>query len=416
MKNRLIVKASCRCLAAAKWLLPALMVFSYVPEASAGATFKIDDTKWLSIGAGLRTAFYAQEKGAANGSGWSNNFYLDNMRLYVNGQIHKYIKMEFNTEVKAGTNTGDSIRVLDAIGKFEFEPWLNSWGGRMLVPAERRELNGPFYSAVYDIFATGTPFESSDFNIEFKNNGTSAGAYGRDQGVTIWGSVFDGGRFQYAVGAFQGLVNGANQNDDLLYAQRVSYNFWEVEKNPGYYTSGTYFGKGGDILTVGASNQYQYHGAGTVNDPGSFRGTAVDVLMEKVLPNNSGVITFNGEYKNYGVTGFGMASRRLVQSGAVLGFAMFEGQAYDVSLMYLLPNKVAIGQFQPYLRYVEVMPIDSSNRNNYEAGLNYIIDGHNAKISLNYNYGDLMTKGLNYTNTVTGDHVSAVRLAFQLQI
>ena len=153
-----------------------------------------------------------------------------------------------------------------------------------------------------------------------------------------------------------------------------------------------------------------------MNDPGSFRGTAVDVLMEKVLPNNSGVITFNGEYKNYGVTGFGMASRRLVQSGAVLGFAMFEGQAYDVSLMYLLPNKVAIGQFQPYLRYVEVMPIDSSNRNNYEAGLNYIIDGHNAKISLNYNYGDLMTKGLNYTNTVTGDHVSAVRLAFQLQI
>ena len=399
----------------AKCLLPAWLALAGMPDAYAGATFKIDDTKWLSIGAGIRTAFYAQEKGAANGSGWANNFYLDNMRLYVNAQVHKYIKMEFNTEVKAGTNTGDSIRVLDAIGKFEFEPWFNIWGGRMLVPAERRELNGPFYSAVYDIFAAGTPFESSDFNTEFKTNGTSAGAYGRDQGVTIWGSAYDGGRFQYAVGVFQGLVNGANQNDDLLYAQRVSYNFLEIEKNPGYYTSGTYFGKGGDILTLGVSNQYQYHGAGTVHDPGSFRGTAVDVLFEKVLSNRA-VLTFNGEYKNYGITGFSMASRRLVESGAVLGFAMFEGQAYDVSLMYLLPDKVLIGQFQPYVRYVEVMPIDSSNRNNYEAGLKYIIDGHNANISLNYNYGDLLTKRLNYTDNVTGDHVSAVRLAFQLQI
>jgi hypothetical protein len=400
---------------AAKCLLPALLALAGMPDAHAGATFKIDDTKWLSIGAGLRSSFFAQEKGAANGSGWSNNFYLDNMRLYVNAQVHKYIKMEFNTEVKAGTDTGDSIRVLDAVGKFEFEPWLNIWGGRMLVPAERRELNGPFYSAVYEIFSAGTPFESSDFNIEFKSNGTSAGAYGRDQGITVWGAAYDGGRFQYALGFFQGLVNGANQNDDLLYAQRVSYNFLEIEKNPGYYTSGTYYGKGGDILTLGASNQYQYHGAGTVNDPGSFRGTAVDLLFEKVLPNQ-GVVTFNGEYKNYGITGFNMASRRLVQSGAVLGFAMFEGQAYDFSLMYLFPDKVAIGQFQPYLRYVEVMPIDSSNRNNYEAGLNYIIDGHNANISLIYNYGDLLTKRLNYTDTVTGDHVSAVRLAFQLQI
>lgn len=415
MKNTPKVRASAHRGSAARWLLPAFMALACTPDAYAGATFKIDDTKWLSIGAGLRSSFYAQEKGAANGTGWSNNFYLDNMRLYVNGQIHKYIKMEFNTEVRAGNNTGDTIRVLDGIGKFEFDPAFNIWGGRLLVPTERRELNGPFYSAVYDIFATGTPFQPSDFNIEFKTNGTSAGAAGRDQGVVLWGAVYEG-RFQYAAGFTQGLVNGANQNDDLLYSQRVSYNFLEVEKNPGYYTSGTYYGKGGDILTLAASNQYQYHGAGTQLDPGTFRGTEVDILFEKVMPNNLGVLTFNGEYKNYGISGFDMFSRRLVTYGVVNGFAMFEGQAFDVSLMYLLPQKVAIGQFQPYLRYVEAMPIDSSDRNNWEAGLNYIIDGHNANVSLIYNYGDLMTKGLNYTDTVQGNHVSAVRLAFQLQI
>src|SRR5574343_90083 len=69
------------------------------PEAQAGATFKIDDTKWVSVGAGLRTSFRAQESAAGgDGDKWSNDFNLDNIRLYLNGQIHKYLKVEFNTD------------------------------------------------------------------------------------------------------------------------------------------------------------------------------------------------------------------------------------------------------------------------------------------------------------------------------
>lgn len=183
-----------------------------------------------------------------------------------------------------------------------------------------------------------------------------------------------------------------------------------MEKNPGYYTSGTYYGKGGDILTVGVSNQYQEDGAGTRNDPGNFRGTAVDLLFEKPL-GNMGVVTINGEYKNYGIKGYSMASR--LAGG---GFAMFEGDAYDVSAMYLFPQKVWIGQFQPYVRYVNVDPIKSASREVYEAGINYIIDGHNAKIMLMYEYGDLLTKGLDYRSTASGDHVSSIKLGLQLQI
>lgn len=44
----------------------------------------------------------------------------------------------------------------------------NVWIGRHLVPAERREMNGPFYSAVYNIFQSGTPFEPSDYNTVIK--------------------------------------------------------------------------------------------------------------------------------------------------------------------------------------------------------------------------------------------------------
>lgn len=397
-----------------KPLLSALSLLTlavgYAPTTQAGATFKIDDTKWVSIGAGLRTSFQAAESGAgASANKWSNDFNLDNIRLYVNGQIHKYLKVEFNTDCQTCSNGGE-VRVLDAIGKIEYAPMVNLWVGRMLVPAERREMNGPFYSAIYNIFSSGTPFEPADYNLTIKSDGTSAGSFGRDDGATFWGAAFDG-RLQYAVGFFRGLRGGANVDDNILYSQRFAYNFWEVEKNPGYYTSGTYYGKGGDILTVAVSNQYQEDGAGTPADHGNFRGTAVDVLMEKVLPNNS-VVTLNGEYKNYGISdGYSQASR---DAGG--GFSMFGGNAYDVSGMYLFPQKVGIGQFQPYLRYVNVMPGGSSDRNSYEGGVNYVIDGHNARVSLSWEYGDLMTKGLNYTSTAAGEKTNAVKVGFQWQI
>lgn len=401
-------------------LLPAmtLMVLGGIQTSpvQAGATFKIDDTKWVSVGAGLRTSFESREDaaGTPGNSQWTNDFALDNIRLYLNAQIHEYIKLEFNTDCQTCSNGGE-MRILDAIGKFEYNPYVNVWMGRMLVPAERREMNGPFYSPIYNVFASGTPFEPSDYNLTIQGGGVSAGSFGRDDGATFWGAAFNG-RLQYAFGFFRGLRGGANVDDNILYAQRVAYNFWDVEKNPGYYTSGTYYGKGGDILTVAVSNQYQEDGAGTSFDPGTFRGTTADVLLEKVLPN-SGVLTFNGEYKNYGIgNGYSQATRDATYRTPAEGFSMFEGDAYDVSGMYLIPEKVWIGQFQPYVRYTNVMPSTSSNREAYEGGVNYVIDGHNARVSLSWTYGDLLTKGLNYTSSATGDHVNAIKLGFQLQI
>lgn len=110
---------------------------------------------------------------------------------------------------------------------------------------------------------------------------------------------------------------------------------------------------------------------------------------------------------NVGISGYRMAGG---------GFSMFEGDAYDASTMYWLPEKVWVVQFQPYIRYINLDPVQSASRENYEAGLNYIIDGHNARVMLMYDYGDLATKGLNYTATATGARVSTVQLGFQLQL
>ena len=134
---------------------------STLPSAYAGGTIKVDDDKFISIGMGIRQSFNMVEDGSASGKQWSNNFDINNARIYINGGIHKYVKFTFNTEcfncsVNGGTgfNGNSNIGLIDAIGKFEFTRTINFWVGRTLVPTERGELNGPFYHAVFDGFRT----------------------------------------------------------------------------------------------------------------------------------------------------------------------------------------------------------------------------------------------------------------------
>ena len=95
---------------------------------------------------------------------------------------------------------------------------------------------------------------------------------------------------------------------------------------------------------------------------------------------------------------------------------MFDGHSFSLVGLFLLPQKVGFGKFQPYARYTGIYANQSSDRDEFEAGINYIISGHNARVSLFYQYGDLATKGLNYAPGVTGRNVSRIGLGVQLQL
>lgn len=408
-------------------LLPALAMLMLAalnaPPTEAGATFKIDDTKWVSIGAGIRTSFAASEKPAgANGEKWSTDFALNNLRLYMNAQIHKYIKLEFNTEC-ANCGDGGDIRILDGVVKFEFNDYANLWAGRQLVPEGRIEMNGPFYSATFEPFKT--PFEPSDSSIQGVLPSPDAGTFGRDEGVNFWGSAVDG-HLKYVFGVFEGLkrsFNGAptaNVDGNMLYATRVAYNILDVEKAPGYYTGGTAYGADGDVLTVAGFAQYQEDGAGSFANPGNFLLAGGDVKFEKVLPGG-GVLTTNGEYKHFGITNFAEndgTDPAYFQAGGWNGplNSAFQGNTITGNLMYLIPNKVWIGQFQPYVMYTEVMRQNGPDQSEYEGGVNYIIDGHNARVSLLWQGGDLSGGGGIWNPGANGTFVNAIKLGVQIQI
>jgi len=410
---------------------------STLPSAYAGGKIGTDnENQWISLGMGIRTEFTAAEHASANGGSWNNRFGIDNARIYVNGKIHKYIGFEFNTECFScdGPQSGSQISadasnigLLDAIGKFEFNPYVNIWVGRMLVTGARDELNGPFYAAMYESFKT--PFNSADFKGTFGNGGS--GRYGRDNGVTFWGQVDPGfGHLQYSAGVYTGLQScgscvggapgGPNQQNSVLWAGRITYNFLNPEKNPGYYTSNTYYGTAGDILALAVGMNHQQNGAGSLTAPGDMTVFVSDLLFEKPLANDGGVLTITGEFKQYfanyneGTTGNG-AFNGAGGAASVDCFCMFDGMSYQGAALFLIPNEIGIGRFQPYARFTSVQPSHSATRDETEGGVNYIISGHNARISAFAQYGDLASLGTNYSPTATGDNNYALKVALQLQ-
>jgi hypothetical protein len=386
---------------------------SMLPSAYAGGVIKVDDDKWISLGMGIRASFNGIENSAVDQSSYANHFKIDNARLYIDGSIHRYLRFTFNTEcfncnVGSGVNHfggNSNIGLLDAIAKVEFNERFNIWAGRTLVPSERGELNGPYYHATYDGFRT--PFFPADFSGNFPsvtggpsffageraglaNTGGNAGAYGRADGVVFFGKIHPfGTHLMYVGSVFTGVRGGPNRGDSLMYAGRLQWNLLNDEINPGYYTSGTYYGTAGDILAIAGNVTHQKDGAGnfTTGNVSDFTGLSVDLLFEKVLPNDMGVFTFNGEFKrffaNYGEQAFTPTSGAFGDC-----FCIFNGHSWSVYGLYLIPKEIGIGKFQPYVRFTSIDPRYANLRQEWETGVNYVIAGHNARVSAYYRYGD----------------------------
>ena len=331
--------------------------------AIAGAKIKVDDTRWFSIGLGFRSSFAVTEDGAPNGQDSSSGVNFTNMRLYTAAKVHENVTLEFNTELGNATSrfdTDQAIRVLDAVAKFSFKGF-DLWAGRFLPPSDRSNLDGPFYLNNYD------------FPIVQAYPAIFAG---RDNGVAIM-KEYAGGKFKWSYGLFEGRTNSTNldtnpdQADNLLHAARVTYNFWDPE--PGYYTTSSYYGAK-DVLAVAFVYQREADGAGTSTTAGDFTGWNVDVLMEKKL-QNGGVVNLEGAYYDYDLDDKTDAS-------------LTQGEGYLLLGSYLIPKQIGWGKVQPYVRYQHFardnLTGDGGNRRRAEGGVNYIIDGQNAKISVLY--------------------------------
>src|ERR1035441_6238419 len=123
----------------------------------------------VTVGAGLRTSF---DHTAPNSGSSTDEFTLDSVRLYVNGDVTENIKFMFNTEYDQGTN---KVGVLDAVAEFGVSPKFNIWAGRFLPPSDRANLYGPYYANEWAVYTDGI----ADYYPNV--------AVGRDNGLAYWG-------------------------------------------------------------------------------------------------------------------------------------------------------------------------------------------------------------------------------------
>jgi hypothetical protein len=329
------------------------------------------DTKWydrVHIGGGIRTEFRAVSHGAPNGNGYSQDFAIDNARLYSGATINNWLSATLDAEFTA------SPAVLDAICQAKISESCNIWMGRLLPATDRSNFDGPFYLACWDFPALSDAFNATGKTAD------------RDDGVTVWGDV---DHFKYWAGVYEGHQPGPGAH--LLWAGRVQYDFMDDEK--GYYLQSTYYGSK-KIFAIGLAANYQVDAAGPGADlaPGGntvpMGNVSVDILFEEALSQlGNGVFTFELAYYYFGRHGYSNTV------GPVSGQDAGAGDGVLVQVSFLIPGKVGWGEFQPFVRYDGFDSLKgsarapaSTNARRYDLGVNYVIEGHNARISLVYTH------------------------------
>lgn len=323
------------------------------------ATVYTDGDKSLNIGMGMLTSIN-------NGTG--NKMNLDDFRLYTSGKVSKSIGFTFNMarDTQAGS---DQLRVMDAIAQIEVAPEVNLWAGQFLPAFDRQGLNGPYYSSASpSVYGTGF---QGNYPAKFK---------GRDVGIAVWGDIEN---FKYQLGVFNGTpktpLTSPNQTGSQLYSARVSYALLEAE--PGYYTSGTYYGAK-DIATIAMYWQHQKNGYGTAALPSNYTGTGVDFLFEKKIAQD-GAATLEGGY-----TKFDLGNNPVVPTtyGALYYLAPFQGKSWFIQPAYYTGYKVGAGILQPYVKYTSNTPDTGFGVKNTQTdiGVGYLIKGYDTRVFLNY--------------------------------
>lgn len=346
-------------------------------NAHAAKTFSFGEDQSVSVDLGIRASYTNADIPSSSGISRSSDFNFDSIRLGSSVSLNKYLKGRLSVQ----KDPDDYVRVLDAYVQLEFLDALNIWAGRILPPSDRANLDGSYYLNTWSY-----PGKVSQYPARF---------LGYDNGGVVWGRLFDK-HLTYSVGAFEGHnhFHGASNTDGhWLYAGRLQMDFCDTALDPAYYTSSTYYGDK-DVFSVGIASMYQKNGVGTANVKGDYLAWNIDALMEKKIAN-AGTVTLEAAYYNYDThntsDNTGLNAGLTDNVGSIR-----QGRSYLAGLAFLLPQSVVWGKLQPYFRFQKfdqdstpaggrsAPAVMAAISKQYDLGINYIIDGHNTRVSATY--------------------------------
>jgi hypothetical protein len=311
--------------------------------------------------------------------------------LNFSGQVHKNVRV--GTNVFANGLAGN-VGILDAWVGFDFVDEVHLWVGQLLIPVDRANKAGPFFSIPWNFFP-GAFVVGGTRVIVTPNEGSA----GRGTGGVLWGDLL-GGSLKYYLGAF--LSPTSNLAPHPLYSGRVSYALIGKER-PGFGQAACFYGAGDDTLALSLGGQYQKAGSVGPTPPmgaaptDDYSELNADAFAEFKLGGKGAFV--NGEFDYYHYTG---------------DFRIAKDQ-FSVLAAYASPV-IGFGQIQPMIRYQFATgdaATGSEKRTEaaIDAQVGYLIRQQRLRVIANYQ----LTKLKNQPGT-TGDLTgNKVQIAVQAQ-
>jgi len=326
----------------------------------------------LKVGLRLQTWYQFMEDGKRGGTKDLDDFMLRRFYFSLSGEVVP--KIGFFAHIAAdrigqdgldnsSLGLGSGIAVRDAWIYYNLNESFKIQMGRMYVPFTRS-------------FGTTSTFTMLPLDLPFNQGGVRGGIFyaskvGRDDGIVLWGNPFRG-LLQYRLGVSEGVEsNTDNPNDNLRFSGRVSLNFLDPETT--WFNKGSYLGEK-KVLALGAGLDYQENLVLSGKPDQDNIGWTVDFFFDH--PVGKGAVTLESAFideKN--------ATQTLKYSWLISGD---DAQIYYIQGGYLLPWKIGPGKIQPYFRY-ERLAVDHKPDTAFPClGLNYLIKGHDAKLTLDW--------------------------------
>jgi len=334
------------------------------------STAQAEDLPSLTFGLRLQGWYVGEQRAAADG-GAAHDFLLRRAYLAVTGKLSSSVSAFAHVSGdrigqagldNPGQGLGTGLALRDAWIAWQPSAAFRVQAGRMYVPFTRA-------------FGTESTFALLAVDLpQTQGGGRGALFYpskvGRDDGVVVWGVPWRG-RLQYRLGVMEGVEGEANPSDSLRFSGRLSLNLLDPETT--WFNRGTYLGEKRILaLGIGLDRQADLVLSGVAGS--TYRAWTADIFLDH--PIGRGALTIEAAYTDaHGLPqGLPFAS---LPAGADTRMAYLQAG-------YLLPWLLGPGRIQLYGRTEHVFVSDAADASLPRAGLNYLVRGHDLKVSADW--------------------------------
>ncbi|MGQ9812545.1 MAG: selenite/tellurite reduction operon porin ExtI [Dissulfurimicrobium sp.] len=408
-----------------------LSVFCLNKQASAGPAIDFGDNGgYLQVDIEFQGLLDHTNFGSGADNGKSRyDLYLRRSRLVFTGMLNDTWGAKFQTcggtsvtrsfggggyeLAKSNSKTNSMMRLIDGYLIGMLSDQFNLKIGLTKIPLTRANLDECF-----------SPLSTDRSFFVYSPYGTDPSKMSRDMGIVAHGNFFEN-HMKYWVAVMEGREGSASYYNPFLdktfrtspepksnleYVGRIHWSFLNPETGPaGSGYRGTYLGKKGKILTIGAAAAYEADAAykNTKADPNNpldavvlnndsvdYEAYTTDIFFEYPF-DNGGVLTATALYLYADLDDAYKTAKAPADQATIVAGLVGQKEGWYTKLGYILPVTVGPkGKLQPFGRYehwnmASIFGVNNQHIDQFGIGVNYFVLGDDSvRFSLEYQRTD----------------------------